>query len=111
MKVEIGPFKWSSSEKPKKPKKPPMEFSKKILVVSWVSGSLITIYGLWLTYKMVIGGYSGDVSIIITILGGAFAEITAGTSFYYLKARAENIAKIEKQYGEEIAGKVKEEIE
>lgn len=70
-----------------------MEFSKKILVISWVSGSLITFYGLWLTYMMVIKGYQGDVSIIITILGGAFAEITAGTSFYYWKAKNENINK------------------
>lgn len=72
------------------PPKPKMEFSKKILVVSWVTGMAIIAYGLWLTYMMVIKGYEGDVSIIITILGGAFAEITAGTSFYYWKARYEN---------------------
>lgn len=78
---------------PKKRKKK-MEFSKKILVVSWISGTLITFFGLWLTYMMVIKGYQGDVSIIITILGGAFAEITAGTSFYYWKSRRENEIKL-----------------
>ena len=70
-----------------------MSFSKKILIVSWISGSLITIYGLWLTYKMVIGGYDGDISIILTVLGGAFAEISAATSFYLWKEKNENINK------------------
>ncbi|BAQ11284.1 hypothetical protein OXB_2813 [Bacillus sp. OxB-1] len=70
-----------------------ISFSKKILIVSWVSGSLITIYGLWLTYLMVVKGYHGDVSIVLTVLGGAFAEISAATSFYLWKEKNENINK------------------
>lgn len=78
----------------KKKKKKTMEFSKKILVVAWVSGSTVVIFALWLTYKMVIGGYSGDTSLIAIILSGGFAEITAGTGFYYWKARKENEIKL-----------------
>lgn len=78
-------------ERPLKVEKYPMEFSKKILVVSWVTGMMIIAYGLWLTYMMVIKGHVGDVSIVITILSGAFAEITAGTSFYFWKAKYENV--------------------
>lgn len=70
--------------------KEPMEFSKKILVVSWITGMMIITYALWLSYMMIIKGHQGDVSIIITILSGAFTEITAGTSFYFWKARFEN---------------------
>lgn len=80
-------------------KKPRMEFSKRILVVSWISGSLVILFALWLTYKMVIGGYSGDVSLVAIILSGGFAEIGAGTGFYYWKAKNENIKKIGNNVG------------
>lgn len=96
----------------RKPKqKKSMEFSKKILVVSWLSGSFVITFALWLTYKMVLGGYSGDVSLVAIILSGGFAEIAAGTGFYYYKAKAENVIKIQQQYGLEMAEKVREEIE
>ena len=77
-----------------KHRKQPMEFSKKILMVAWLSGSFVIAYALWLTYLMVIGGYDGDISLIQTILTGGFAEITAGTAFYYWKARKENEIKL-----------------
>ena len=76
-----------------------MEFSKKILVVSWLSGSLVVAFAMWLTYKMVIGGYSGDVSLVAIILSGGFAEIAAGTGFYYWKAKNENVKKIDNNVG------------
>jgi len=71
-----------------------MEFSKLILIISWISGSLVIIYALVLTLLMVIKGYSGDVSLISIILTGGFAEISAGTAFYYWKAKNENMKKI-----------------
>lgn len=71
-----------------------MEFSKKILVTAWLSGSFVIIFACWLTYKMVIGGYSGDVQLISIILSGGFAEISLGTGFYYWKARKENEIKL-----------------
>lgn len=84
----------------RKPKKKVyMEFSKKILVVSWLSGSLVVAFAMWLTYKMVIGGYSGDVSLVAIILSGGFAEIAAGTGFYYWKAKNENVKKIDNNVG------------
>lgn len=93
MKIEIGPFKFDREKKVKK-RKAKMEFSKKILVISWLSGSFVIAFALWLTYKMVLGGYSGDVSLVAIILSGGFAEIAAGTGFYYWKAKNENIQKI-----------------
>lgn len=77
-----------------KSKKKSMEFSKKILIIAWLSGMAMILFACWLTYKMVIEGYSGDVSLISIILTGGFAEITAGTSFYYWKAKNENMKKI-----------------
>lgn len=71
-----------------------MEFSKKILIVSWLSGSIVIIFALWLTYMMVIKGYSGDVSLVALILSGGFAEIATGTGFYYWKSKNENMQKI-----------------
>ena len=84
--------------------KQPMEFSKKILVVSWLTGIFIIFFALWLSYMMIIKGHDGDVSIILTILGGAFAEITAGTSFYYWKAKKENEIKLSGIYNVEDDG-------
>ena len=71
-----------------------MEFSKKILIIAWLSGSVVIVFACWLTYQMVIGGYSGDVQLISIILSGGFAEISLGTGFYYWKARKENEIKL-----------------
>ncbi|MEK5038756.1 hypothetical protein [Sporosarcina sp. FSL K6-3457] len=79
--------------RPPKQRKPQMSFSKKILIVSWISGSFVIAFALWLTYKMVIEGYSGDVSLIALILTGGFAEIATGTGFYYWKEKNENVNK------------------
>ena len=101
MKLELGPIKIDTTTKPKrniKKKKSPMEFSKKILVVAWLSGSLIILFACWLTYQMVMYGHDGDVQLIAIILTGGFAEITAGTSFYYWKSKNENVKKIDNAY-------------
>ena len=75
--------------------KQPMEFSKKILYVTFFIALVIVLYSMFIVYMMVVGGYMGDVSVLNTLLVGLFAEITAGTSFYYWKAKAENVKKIE----------------
>lgn len=91
--------------------KPKMEFSKKILVVSWVTGMAIIVYALWLAYMMIIKGHEGDVSIVITILGGAFTEIAAGTSFYFWKAKYENVEREKRKTLLETSGiELEEEI-
>lgn len=78
----------------RKRKKAPMEFSKRILITAWLSGSAVIAFACWLTYQMVMHGYSGDTNLVAIILSGGFAEITAGTAFYYWKARKENEIKL-----------------
>ena len=75
-------------------KRKPVEFSKRILITAWLSGSAVTAFACWLTYQMVMNGHNGDVQLISIILSGGFAEITAGTGFYYWKARKENEIKL-----------------
>jgi len=98
MKFEIGPFKYDGEKKAKKPKKK-KEFSKTILKISWLSGSAIILFACYLTYMMVMHGKHGDVQLIAIILTGGFAEITAGTSFYYWKSKNENMKKIGNNIG------------
>ncbi len=86
-----------------KHRKHPMEFSKKILRVAWLSGSVVIAIACWLTYQMVIIGHSGDVQLVAIILSGGFAEITAGTGFYYWKARKENEIKLTGTMTKEVA--------
>lgn len=90
MHIKIGPLEYKSKER----KKQAMEFSKKILVTAWLSGSLVISFACWLTYMMVIHGHQGDVQLIAIILSGGFAEISLGTGFYYWKARKENELKL-----------------
>lgn len=70
------------------------EFSKRILITAWLSGSAVIAFACWLTYQMVINGHSGDTQLISIILSGGFAEISLGTGFYYWKARKENEIKL-----------------
>ena len=101
MKIEWGIFNYDSDKtkakrrekKLKKPKKK-TEFSKLILIISWLSGSIVIAFACWLTYMMVIHEKHGDVQLIAIILTGGFAEISAGTAFYYWKAKNENMQKI-----------------
>lgn len=96
----------------RKPKqKNRMEFSKKILVIAWISGMAMILFACWLTYKMVIDGHSGDTSLISIILTGGFAEITAGTSFYYWKSRAENMIKLRKKYDDDTIEYIKDKMD
>ena len=81
-------------ERSKKRKRTPVEFSKRILITAWLSGSAVIAFACWLTYQMVMHGHSGDVQLVAIILSGGFAEITAGTGFYYWKARKENEIKL-----------------
>lgn len=103
MKFEVGPIKYESKKKVKKPRKPKKqkEFSKTILKISWLSGSAIILFACFLTYMMVMHGKEGDVQLVAIILTGGFAEITAGTSFYFWKSRSENLLKLSKVYGED----------
>ncbi len=65
-----------------------MEFSKKILLIAFISTTLVVLFSCVLMWR------TGDLSPLNVILGGLFAEITAGTGFYYWKAKNENVLKI-----------------
>ena len=65
-----------------------METSKKIIVVSYVIGILLTI----LTVLGIIYGY--DVTPLSIITGAVYAEISVSNAFYYNKAKKENLLKI-----------------
>jgi len=72
----------------KRPKKPPMEFSKKILLCAAVLIVFITLGTFAAVWRF------GDLSPLEFLIAGAFSLATAGTSFYYWKARRENELKI-----------------
>lgn len=65
-----------------------MTCSKKILIVSYICGTvltLITVIGCFLGY---------DMTVIGTITGVAYGEISVSNAFYYNKAKRENAIKI-----------------
>lgn len=99
MHIKIGSFEYNGQKKKKVKRK--TEFSKIILIVSWLSGSVIIAFACWLTYMMVIHGLHGDVQLVSIILSGGFAEISLGTGFYYWKARKENELKLTGQITKE----------
>lgn len=103
MHIKIGNFEYNKQKKNKAKRK--TEFSKTILIISWLSGSIVIAFACWLTYQMVIHGKHGDVQLVAIILTGGFAEISAGTAFYYWKAKNENMQKI----GNNIGGQNDEE--
>lgn len=65
-----------------------METSKKILLVSYTIGIVMTII-------TVIGVFAGfDVMVLGTITGLAYGEISVSNAFYFNKAKKENTLKI-----------------
>ena len=64
-----------------------MEFSKKILLVSWITTTIVILLAFILMW------YTKDLSPLTVIIGGLFTEIATGTGFYYWKAKNENMAK------------------
>ena len=68
-----------------------MEFSKKILLVSSVFFGAVMVYAAWIQYLIISKDYMGDTSITLAMLTAVGAEVSAGVSFYYWKAKAENL--------------------
>ena len=64
------------------------EFSKKLLYVNYTLVIIVTIAAFILMWR------SNDLSPLGYIITGLFAEVTAATSFYYWKAKNENMIKI-----------------
>lgn len=66
------------------------EFSKKILYVVWISTTIVVMLAFVLMW------HTGDLSPLSYIIPGLFTEVAAATSFYYWKAKNENIKRIER---------------
>ena len=65
-----------------------MQTSKKILVISYIVGIVLTII-------TVIGVFMGfDVTVLGTITGLSYGEISVSNAFYFNKAKRENTIKI-----------------
>jgi|GEM_PF-6314922 len=64
-----------------------MEFSKKIITWIFIGWLVLVPISFILMWKF------GDLTPLITIWGGLIAETATATSFYFWKAKAENIEK------------------
>ncbi len=90
----------------------PKEFSKKILVASYVIAVGVTIATFILpiiTY--LVSGQLMDYSSLMPIVMACWGEVTVGNSFYYWKAKSENKIKllnsINRKTDEELAEQIK----
>ncbi len=85
-----------------KKRKEKMEFSKKIVVGFLIFAVAILTASFYLMYKI------GDLSALSEIIIGLTAIGTGIFTFYFWKAKAENLIKIEKKYGKEVVEKIEE---
>lgn len=67
-----------------------IEFSKLILIVTYGSALVFTLVAAYLA------AIGADVASFSTVVLANWALVTTGTSFYYWKAKAENLIKISK---------------
>ena len=72
-------------------KKPPKEFSKKILIVAGIINAVIIVF------KMVMIWRTLDLSPLAYLIPSVAAEVATGTGFYYSKAKVENRIKLMRQ--------------
>lgn len=96
-----------NTKKTKLKKKVPIEFSKKILMASYAIAIVVILYTMYINYLMIIAGYVGDPSSLNTLIMLTLGELGAANSFYFWKARTENIAKIQKEMGFSKAEEIK----
>ena len=74
----------------RKSRKPPMEFSKTILIVVAVINLGVILFACVMMYKTM------DLSPLAYLIPSVAAEAATGTGFYYTKAKAENRIKLMK---------------
>ena len=84
----------------KKHKKKHKEFSKKILIASYIIAITVTAFCCYLalTYR--------DASTISNIALACWAEVSVGNGFYYWKARSENKIKMMASMEKELLDKI-----
>lgn len=67
-----------------------MTTSKLILLLSAIVTLTVTIFA------MIIIGETKDTTALVTLIGSVYSVMTAGTAFYYWKAKEENRIKLSK---------------
>lgn len=72
-------------------KKPPKEFSKKILIVAGIINMVV------IGFTMVMIWRTLDLTPLAYLIPSVAAEVATGTGFYYSKAKVENRIKLMKQ--------------
>lgn len=72
-------------------KKPPKEFSKKILIVAGIINAVVIVFTMVMIWRTL------DLSPLAFLIPSVAAEVATGTGFYYSKAKVENRIKLMKQ--------------
>lgn len=72
-------------------KKPPKEFSKKILIVAGIINAVVIVFTMIMIWRTL------DLSPLAYLIPSVAAEVTTGTGFYYSKAKVENRIKLMRQ--------------
>lgn len=72
-------------------KKPPTEFSKKILIVAGIINAVVIVFTMVMIWRTL------DLSPLAYLIPSVAAEVATGTGFYYSKAKVENRIKLMRQ--------------
>ena len=72
-------------------KKPPKEFSKKILIVAGIINAVVIVFTMVMIWRTL------ALSPLAYLIPSVAAEAATGTGFYYSKAKVENRIKLMKQ--------------
>ena len=72
-------------------KKPPKEFSKKILIVAGIINAGVIVFTMVMIWRTL------DLSPLAYLIPSVAAEVATGTGFYYSKAKVENRIKLMRQ--------------
>jgi hypothetical protein len=72
-------------------KKPPKEFSKKILIVAGIINAVVIVFTMVMIWRTL------DLSPLTYLIPSVAAEVATGTGFYYSKAKVENRIKLMRQ--------------
>lgn len=72
-------------------KKPPKEFSKKILIVAGNINAVVIVFTMVMIWRTL------DLSPLAYLIPSVAAEVATGTGFYYSKAKVENRIKLMRQ--------------
>lgn len=72
-------------------KKPPKEFSKKILIVAGIINAVVIVFTMVMIWRTL------DLSPLAYLIPSVAAEVATGTGFYYSKTKVENRIKLMRQ--------------